>query len=110
MSDFMCFLIAALQITACLALIFIVIWSNLKPKTTDDKVIAVMDKLYSYAKTYVHYAREFMKDSAGSEKMQYVVERLCNKVPKDFDSVISVVDLKGIAQTAYDEMKNSEAK
>lgn len=106
MNDFMCFLIAALQITACLALIFIVIWANLKPKASNDKTIEIMDKLTAYAKTYVHYAREFMDGRTGAEKMQFVVDKLSDKIPFENDSDISIIDLKGIIQTAYDEMEN----
>lgn len=79
----------------------------------------IIREISDWADMFVHYARQFMKDSTGSEKMNYVVESLKKRIdsyneslPNGSNNIVSFTteQLIAIAQKAYDEMINKENK
>lgn len=57
----------------------------------------------SFADKFVVWAREFMKDSKGSEKMEEVVKQL-EQIAEKYNITMTEDQLKAIAQTAYENM------
>lgn len=78
----------------------------IKPETIED----LTNKFYlfcNYADGLIMWAKQYLKDCTGSEKMDAVVERLI-KIAKGYNINISEEEIRGIAQKEYDTLKNSE--
>lgn len=66
--------------------------------------IAEVSFIASFAEKFVVWAREFMKDSKGSEKMNEVVKQL-EDVADKYGINMTKDQFKAIAQTAYENMQ-----
>lgn len=78
-----------------------------KYKSTIQQYAAEFAVILSYAESFVAYARQFLTDYTGEQKMNTVIEELkkiCEKQGIDVDEKT----LKAIAQKAYDAMKAGE--
>ena len=78
-----------------------------KYSTTIKNASTHFEVLLKYAESFCSYARQFLKDQSGSEKMDVVVEKLkaiCDEQGIKFDEET----LKAIAQKAYDAMVAGE--
>lgn len=73
------------------------------PKTVADK----LDMLSQWAAKFVVWAKEFMKNQKGEEKMAAVVERL-KEIADEAGLDVTEDQLKAIAQSAYNAMKAGE--
>ena len=74
------------------------------PKSTKlQKAADDFDKLLGYAESFCAYARQFLTDLSGAEKMDKVVERL-NGVCEQYGIELDLETLRAIAQKAYDAM------
>ena len=67
-------------------------------------ITAKFNLIVNYADQFVSWAKWFMRDSTGSQKMDKVVEQLMLIVDK-YDLDISREEVIAIAQKAYDNMK-----
>lgn len=75
-----------------------------------DKMKTAVDKLATlsgWAEQFVAWAKEFMKNSNGEEKMAEVVKQL-KKIAEEAGLEVTEDQLKAIAQTAYNAMKAGE--
>lgn len=65
--------------------------------------------LLNYAESFVAYARQFLNDYSGEEKMDSVVEKL-GEVCEKFGIDVDQETLRAIGQKAYDAMKAGEVE
>lgn len=77
--------------------------NNQNTRETITDITAKISIIIDYADAFVLWAKQFMKDSTGSEKMNEVVNRL-NTIAKRYDLDISEEEIRAIAQRAYDLM------
>ena len=77
------------------------------PKIEPD-AIEKLDTLSEWAADFVVWARQFMQESSGTDKMAAVVEQL-KKIAEEAGLKVTEDQLKAIAQTAYEAMKAGEA-
>ena len=68
---------------------------------------ALFTVLLNYAESFVAYARQFLSELNGEEKMDTVVDKL-KDVAKQQSIVVDDETLRAIAQKAYDAMKMNE--
>lgn len=73
------------------------------PKNVTDK----LDMLSQWAAQFVVWAKEFMKEQTGEEKMAAVVEKL-KEIADEAGLGVTQDQLKAIAQSAYNDMKAGE--
>lgn len=73
------------------------------PKNVADK----LDMLSQWAAQFVVWAKEFMKEQTGEEKMAVVVEKL-KEIADEAGLGVTQDQLKAIAQSAYNAMKAGE--
>lgn len=71
---------------------------------TIDNAIKGVNLIVDYADKFVHYAKQFMKKNNGPEKMDEVVKQL-TLIASKYNINISEVEIRAIAQKAYDSMK-----
>ena len=76
------------------------------PSSTIDKAIKELNYIINYADIFVPWAKKFMSDSTGEEKMDEVVKQLSN-IAKKQNIDITEDEIRAIAQKAYNEMKNA---
>lgn len=74
------------------------------PIESIQSTTAKIELIINYADKFVSWAKYFMKDSTGSEKMSEVIKQLKNIADK-YHLDISEEELTAIAQRAYDTMK-----
>jgi ATP phosphoribosyltransferase len=72
-------------------------------KTLIENGAAEFSLIANFADKFVVWAREFMKDSKGSEKMEEVVKQL-EQIAEKYNITMTEDQLKAIAQTAYENM------
>lgn len=70
--------------------------------------ISKMDFIVKYADMFVAWARQFMQDKTGKEKMEEVVEQL-SIIAERYGIDMTETEIQAIAQKSYDSMKNGEA-
>lgn len=75
------------------------------PKSVKDK----MEDLMEWAAKFVVWAREFLKEESGEEKMDAVIAQL-KRIADEAGIEVTEEQLKAIAQTAYEAMKKGEAE
>lgn len=73
-----------------------------------DIVISKTNLIISMADSFVAWARQFMKNNTGSEKMDEVVKRL-TQIAERNNIDITKEEIQAIAQKAYDSMMAAEA-
>jgi DNA polymerase III delta prime subunit len=73
------------------------------PKVPQD-VTEKLNTLTGWAERFVTWARQFMKSSTGTEKMEAVVQKL-KEIADEAGLKVTEDQLRAIAQTAYDELK-----
>lgn len=81
---------------------------NTVVKSTISDVTDKINLIITYADKYVAWARQFLQDKTGSEKMDEVVSQLAIIAEKN-DIDMSETEIRAIAQKAYDTMKAGEA-
>ena len=74
------------------------------PQETIQDATAKVNLIISYADKFVSWAKWFMKDYTGAERMAAVVEQLMN-IANRYNLDISEEEIKAIAQKAYDQMQ-----
>ena len=76
---------------------------NLPGETAESiqSKIAIMTK---YADSFVAWAKQFMPDSSGADKMTAVVNQL-TEAAKKYGINMNVTELQALAQAAYNSMK-----
>ena len=79
------------------------------PKDTINTVTAKINLIIQYADSFVAWAKHFMQDATGKEKMEEVVKQL-TAIAKKYNIDISEEEIRAIAQKAYDLMKAEEKK
>lgn len=72
-------------------------------KSTIQNASVQFEVLLKYAESFCAYARQFLTDYSGSEKMDSVVESLYN-ICKDLNIEVDEETLRAIGQKAYDAM------
>ena len=77
------------------------------PKETMQDVAAKIEIIIQFADKFVSWAKYFMKDATGSEKMAEVVRQL-KGIAESYDIDVSEEQLTAIAQKAYDTMKTED--
>lgn len=84
------------------------------PKLSDDtknmieNAVSELSFIATYADKFVRWAREFMKDKKGSEKMEEVIAKL-QEIADKYDIHMTEDQIKAIAQTAYENMMGKGA-
>lgn len=78
-----------------------------KYKSTIQNASAQFEVLLKYAESFCAYARQFLTDYSGSEKMDSVVESL-DAICKDLNIEVDEETLRAIGQKAYDAMVTGE--
>ena len=103
------FIILMIQICALVASYFIGKYiGNKSPENIQD-ITAKVNLIIKYADKFVSWAKYFMNDSSGEEKMTEVTKQL--KIIADrYNLNITDNEIKAIVQKAYDQMKNEEQK
>lgn len=81
---------------------------NSAVKDTILDATSKMELIVRYADTFVAWARQFLQDKSGSEKMDEVVSQLSIIAAKNGIDM-SETEIQAIAQKAYDSMKAGEA-
>lgn len=71
-----------------------------------NKTVEQINFIITYAEKFVCWAKQFMKESSGEEKMEQVVTKLKEVATKN-NIDITEDEIKAIAQKAYMEMINS---
>lgn len=79
------------------------------PKDTINEVTSKVNLIVQYADSFVAWAKQFMKSSSGTEKMEEVVKQLSN-IAEKYDIDISEEEIRAIAQKAYDMMKAEDKR
>lgn len=95
------------EVVLLIALVIINKYASPKINDKIEKATAEFQVILSYAESFCAYAKQFLSDLTGSEKMDAVVERLktlCGQMGIDMDDEI----LRAIAQKAYNNMVSSE--
>ena len=77
-------------------------------KETITAVTAKFNLIVDYADKFVAWAKQAMSKSSGEEKMNAVVNELI-KIAEKNNIDVSEVELRAIAQKAYDSMKAGES-
>lgn len=88
----------------------IFIGRNITSKVSADDITNTVNKInliIDYADKFVSYAKQFMQEDSGEQKMNKVVSLLKNVADK-YNVEISEIEIRAIAQKAYDNMKLSE--
>ena len=88
----------------------IFIGRNIVSKVSADDITNTVNKInlvIDYADKFVSYAKQFMQEDSGEQKMNKVVG-LLKSVANKYNVDISEVEIRAIAQKAYDNMKLSE--
>lgn len=81
------------------------------PKLSKKDITTITDKInlvINYADAFVTWAKKFMQDSTGEEKMAEVVRQLTG-VAEKYNIDISEKEIQAIAQRAYEQMKATAA-
>lgn len=81
------------------------------PNISEETITAVTAKfnlIVDYADKFVAWAKQAMSKSSGEEKMNAVVNELI-KIAEKNNIDVSEVELRAIAQKAYDSMKAGES-
>lgn len=68
-----------------------------------------LTSLSAWAEDFVVWAKDFLKDKTGPEKMEEVVKRL-REIAKEAGWKVTEDQLKAIAQTAYNAMMEEEKR
>lgn len=76
-------------------------------KTSTQDLLNKTNLIIQYAGAFVAWAKQFQSSLSGNEKMDLVVQKLVDIANKN-DIDISELEIKAIAQQAYDTMKNTE--
>lgn len=79
---------------------------TIQPETIDQ----LANKFYlftTYADALIMWAKQFLKDSTGPEKMETVVEKLKN-IAAGYNITISEDEIRAIAQKEYDALKSAD--
>lgn len=79
------------------------------PKDTINTVTSKINLIIQYADSFVAWAKQFMQNSTGKEKMDEVVKQL-SAIAEKYNIDISETEIRAIAQKAYDMMKAEEKK
>lgn len=98
------FLVIQLAVTVGAFLVGKYVLPNIPPSASEK-----LEELYGWAEQFVVWAREFMKDSTGEEKMDKVVE-LMKEIADEAEIEVTDEQLKAIVQNAYEAMKAGEAQ
>lgn len=72
-------------------------------KSMIENAVSELSIIATYADKFVVWAREFLKDKKGSEKMAEVIAKL-QAVAEKYDIDMTEDEIKAIAQTAYENM------
>lgn len=79
---------------------------TIQPETIED----LSNKFYlfcNYADALILWAKQYLQNCTGSEKMDAVVHRLLS-IANGYDINISEDEIRGIAQKEYDILKSTE--
>ena len=98
------FLAIQLAVTVGAFLVGKYVLPNIPPSASEK-----LEELSGWAEQFVVWAREFMKDSTGEEKMDKVVE-LMKEIADEAEIEVTDEQLKAIVQNAYEAMKAGEAQ
>lgn len=77
------------------------------PKETITEITAKINIIVDYADKFVAWAKQFMSNATGQDKMNEVVKQLIN-IAERYDLDITETEIRAIAQKAYDNMKTKE--
>ena len=77
------------------------------PKETIDEITAKINIIVEYADKFVAWAKQFMSNATGQDKMNEVVKRLIT-IAERYDLDITEDEIRAIAQKAYDNMKAAD--
>lgn len=82
---------------------------RLHPGAVDQtkKALDELTLVANYADKFVIWAREFLKNKPGTEKMDEVLSKL-EEVTRKYKLVMTSEQLKAIAQAAYENMKTED--
>ena len=76
-------------------------------KNSTQDILNKTNLIIQYAGEFVAWAKQFQSSLSGNEKMDLVVQKLIDIANKN-DIDITELEIKAIAQQAYDTMKNTE--
>lgn len=77
------------------------------PKDTITTVTNKINLIVQYADQFVSWAKQFLQDKSGPEKMDEVIVQL-KKIVERYGIDITEEEIRAIAQKAYDTMKAQE--
>ena len=77
------------------------------PKDTITTVTNKINLIVQYADQFVSWAKQFLQDKSGPEKMDEVIIQL-KKIAERYGIDITEEEIRAIAQKAYDTMKAQE--
>ena len=77
--------------------------ATIQNESTVQNALAQFELLLKYAESFCAYARQFLTDYTGSEKMDDVVENL-DFICEDLNIEVDEETLRAIGQKAYDAM------
>lgn len=98
------FLILMIQILVLIGSYLVGKYILHNPSENIQDITAKINIIIQYADKFVSWAKYFMKNSSGSEKMNEVVKQL-KAIADKYNLDISENEIKAIAQKAYDKMK-----
>lgn len=79
------------------------------PGETVASIQSKIDIMTKYADSFVAWAKQFMPEATGADKMNTVVEQLA-ETAKKYGINMNVTELQAIAQAAYNSMKQGLAE
>lgn len=79
------------------------ITGNPNAAETITDITAKLNIIIRYADAFVSWAKQFMSDASGSEKMNEVVKQL-STIAERYNLDITETEIRAIAQKAYDSM------
>ena len=77
------------------------------PADTITEITAKINIIVEYADKFVSWAKQFMSNATGQDKMNEVVKQLIN-IADRYGLDITETEIRAIAQKAYDNMKAKE--
>lgn len=94
-------------ITWVIIIVAVAICYKISGKNSTQDILNKTNLIMQYAGAFVSWAKQFQSSLSGNEKMNMVVEKLIEVADKN-DIDISELEIKAIAQQAYDFMKNRD--
>lgn len=94
-------------ITWVIIIVAVAICYKISGKNNTQDILNKTNLIMQYAGAFVSWAKQFQSSLSGNEKMNMVVEKLIEVADKN-DIDISELEIKAIAQQAYDFMKNRD--